>query len=370
MDNQGNIIAEKKESEKIHEDMTDRNAAKYPRHDLKNTASEGHNKTIAIRGDIDALPITEETGVSYASVNPGVMHACGHDCHAAYMLGAAKILYELRSSFSGTVKVIFQEGEETGIGAEHLMRSHLLDSVDRIVGLHVTQEYDLGTFAFGYGVRTAFGAAVRVTIDTAVPGNTGIPAANALLAAAGTADAIEKAAKEIFPQDEKNVLVPTVVRTVRTAVSAAGQGPEARRIPSLVYMEYNFRSHNLNGFKMLHSVFGKIQQDIASAFNAVVTVEPLGYDEAVINDDAAVELAKEVIARRFGEKAILLTPPRMSGEDFAMYNKKIPGVFLHVGGAVNGNYCPLHTSKTLADDGVLSQGLLFLLDYVFAYLNA
>ena len=314
----------------------------------------GHyGKTIAIRGDIDALPITEETGCAYASEVPGVMHACGHDCHAAFMLGAAKLLWEMREEIKGTVLVIFQEAEETGVGADSLMKSGLLANVDCIAALHTTQEYDLGKFALNYGVRSAFGAGEAVTVRTK-------SGQNALEVLAQIVQAVSAAAAKSFDPESANVLAPTMVKTIR----------EEGEIPVEASVYYNFRSHDIHGFDRLHALFDGLVPPLAKAFGAEAEVFHDGYDDAVINDRQATDLALKVLKEHFGEESILITGPRMSGEDFAQYQKEIPGVFIHIGGAVNGEYRVLHTSKTMVDDGVLPLGIRFLLCYIREFLES
>ena len=112
-------------------------------------------KVLAMRGDFDALPILEATGLPFASQNKGVMHACGHDFHGTYMLGAAKILNGLKDEISGTIKLIFQEGEEIGAGAREIIAAKLVDDVQNIIGLHVSSEYDLGKYTLNYGIMSA-----------------------------------------------------------------------------------------------------------------------------------------------------------------------------------------------------------------------
>jgi len=94
-------------------------------------------RTVLLRADIDALPITEKSGVEFESMNPGVMHACGHDCHTAMLLGAAKLLYEKRAELKGTVKLLFQSGEEVFIGSHYYWDEGYLDDVDAAMGMHV-----------------------------------------------------------------------------------------------------------------------------------------------------------------------------------------------------------------------------------------
>lgn len=313
-------------------------------------------RTVAIRGDIDALPVKEATGLPFASCNDGVMHACGHDCHAAYMLGAAKILNELRPALNGTVKIIFQEGEEIGVGARSIMGASLLDDVDVIAGLHVSQEYDLGKFIVGYGVMSSYGANGEIEITAAGGGE---DSGNVILAASEIISALTGRSSVVFPANQQIVLVPTVIRT------ESGEGA----VPVKVRLFYNFRTLHPENLQVVKELLTGVPKEVAKLWGTEARVNVTLHDTVVNNNKAATDLAVGVIKDAFGEEAVVWGRPFMGGEDFSVYQKKIPGVFLHLGGAVGGIYRALHTDKTYVDDQVLAIGEEFLLRYIFAYLN-
>lgn len=311
-------------------------------------------KTVAMRGDIDALPITEATGVDFASENPGVMHACGHDIHATYMLGAAKILKDLKDEIHGTVKIIFQEGEEIGAGARKLMETDILDGVDNIVGVHNAADKDLGIFSLNYGVMSSYGSGVTVTVE-----RTDVAKGNPLLAAADLVNTVTSLATQLVPSEDQGVLVPTVVST----------GNESCGFPKKVVIQLNFRTLDVETTRILNEISDRIAKGIEASHGVSVSVTHVNHGHAVNNDRESTDRAARVIAERFGEKNVEWAKPSMGGEDFSLYQEKIPGVFVHVGGVTDGVYRPQHTDKTLVDEKVLLYGLEFLLAYAFDYLN-
>ncbi|WP_238915613.1 amidohydrolase [Clostridium sp. YIM B02555] len=320
----------------------------------------GEGKTLALRGDIDALPIQEDTGVEFASKNKGVMHACGHDCHAAFMLGVAKILNELKEYINGTVKIIFQEGEEIGVGARKIMSSGLLNDVDNIVGLHVSQELDLGKFTLGYGIQTSYGAGAKIKVlgkggDIISSGKS----VNALIVMGQIVTAINAAVAYEFSSNQQVVLVPTIIKA-RAETNVVADAAE---------ISYNFRTLNMINFDTLKRIIANIPQNIARAYGAEVGIELWGPGEAVNNEKESTDRAIKIIKDSFGEDSIFSSKPFMGGEDFSIYQKTIPGVFAHVGGAVDGVYRNLHTDKTLINEEVLKYGVEFLINYAFEYLS-
>lgn len=317
-------------------------------------------RTIALRGDIDALPIQEETGVSFASKNPGVMHACGHDCHITFVLGAAKILNQLRSEFAGTIKIIFEEGEEIGTGAKNILATDLLDDVDAIIGLHSSQELDVGKFSLNAGVMTAFGTGETILIETE-EGDIHHPenSVNALLVATEIVSAINNRVFATYHSNQQVVLVPTIVQSE----TKEGQGSHSVRL------EYNSRAINLSNHELLRKLFDTVPRKVGESYGARVRVEHRPCGKAVNNDEDKTALARQVIIKHFGENALVISRPSMFGEGFARYQEKIPGVFILVGGAENGNYRVLHTGKTIMHEKSPYYGTALMVHYALDYLN-
>ncbi|MGI6191663.1 MAG: M20 metallopeptidase family protein [Eubacterium sp.] len=316
---------------------------------------------VALRGDIDALPIEEKTGVLYASQNPGVMHACGHDCHTTYVLTAAKILHEMKPKIHGTVKIIFQKAEENATGAKEIMDSGVLSDVQCIAGLHVIQTADLGTFNMNYGIMSTIGAGAVMTVKTQ-GGSVRKPeeAKNALVAASRILSSVTEEIALRIPESHPVVMVPTQVHT------KARDG----EVPYEASMMFNFRTLDIRDFDVMKEVVNTLPERMSEAYGASLAVDTWGPGVAVDNDKKATDLAIDVISDAFGADKVKMIRPYMSGEDFSFYQRDIPGVFIRIGGAVNGDYHPLHTEKMLVDDRTLLYGEEFMLRYVFAALEA
>ena len=317
--------------------------------------------TVAIRGDIDALPIEEASSVPFSSENKGVMHACGHDCHATFMLGAAKILSGLREEMHGNVKIIFQRAEEGYIGATEIMGTGLLDDVDSITGLHITEEAELGTFNLNYGIMSSIGAGAELIIKTEGGLATkDSDSQNALMIASRIFTALTTQFSIKFPHNHPVVMVPTKFHTE----ARPGEVPHTARI------FYNFRALDMNDAMIMKELVSTFPDDIAKAYGANLELKIRQPYKPVDNDEWSTDLAVRVIEDAFGIEAVKWVRPYMSGEDFAMYQTKIPGTFIRIGAAVNGVHHPLHTSKTFADERVLKYGVEFLLRYIFAWFES
>ena len=319
-----------------------------------------NGKVLAMRGDFDALPILEATGLPFASENKGVMHACGHDFHGTYMLGAAKILKDLRDEIPGTIKLIFQEGEEIGAGAREIIAAHLVDDVQNIVALHVSSEYDFGKYTLNYGIMSAHGSGAVIDIETKggvlsepEKGN------NALLVATDLITSFSSLLPQYVSGYDQAVFVPTVLK-----VTDKGDG-----IPSKVHLELNFRTYDYEIAKLLDVLAKKVVQGIEISHDAKISIKCKEPSTSVNNDKESTDRAASVIERPHGKDSVLWTKPATGGENFSRFQEKFPGVFIHIGAITNGVYRAHHTDKTDFDEKVLADGLEFLLEYAFEYLN-
>lgn len=299
------------------------------------------SRVIALRADMDALPIQEENEVPYRSQKTGVMHACGHDVHTSILLGAAKILHELRDSWEGTVKLLFQPGEEKNPGgASYMIRDGALQNPipQGIIGLHVHPGLDTGKLSFRKGRVMASADEIYITIK----GKGGHAASPNL-----TADTVLIASHLIVSLQQiisrnKNPLSPSVL-----SICSIQGGHTTNVIPSEVKLmgtframdeEWRFKAHDLirkNAIGLVESMGGEIDLHI-----------DIGYP-TVDNDPVFTETAWKQADMFIGKENVLETEMRMGAEDFGYYTQVIPGCFFRLGvrneakGIVHNVHTPL-----------------------------
>ena len=303
---------------------------------------------IALRADLDALPIQETTDLPYRSVNDGVMHACGHDAHAAMLLGTAFILNDLRDKFSGTIKLIFQPGEEKLPGGASLMiKAGVLDDVDMIIGQHVYPDLPCGEVGFHAGPYMASSDEVNISVKGR-GGHAAKPAEreNSLLAAAKIVSELSK----LYPEKSGDVLLAF------GSFVAAGT---YNVIPSEVNLKGTMRTFDEAKRKALKDNILKVSKEVASEFGceADVFIEQ-GYpslknDIELTNKCSA--LAKEIL----GESKVKDLPQLMTAEDFAWYSQKVPACFYRLGTSnpEKGIVAKQHTSTFDIDENAMKIGM-------------
>ncbi len=317
---------------------------------------EGKNpsaKVIALRADIDALPINEENDVSYRSQNAGVMHACGHDVHTTCLLGAARILQELKAEWEGTVKLIFQPGEERNPGgASILIKEGVLKDPEpkAIFGLHVHSGLQAGQFSFRPGKVMASADELYFTIK----GKGGHAAAPHL-----TVDTVLIAAQVIVALQQvisrnNDPFSPSVL-----SVCAINGGHSTNVIPSEVKMMGTFRALDETWRFKAHELIKKIVLFTAEAMGATaeVTID-IGYP-AVMNNDELYVIARALAEELAGTEQVQTTEMRMGAEDFGYYSQVIPGCFyrLGVGNIAQGITAGVHTPVFNVDESSIKNGM-------------
>ncbi|MGE0007873.1 MAG: M20 family metallopeptidase [Parvibaculaceae bacterium] len=308
------------------------------------------NRKIAIRADIDALPITEESGVDFASVNPGVMHACGHDAHSAMVFATAAQLHRARASFGGTVRLIFQPAEEAEpLGGRRVVEAGLLDDVDGAIGIHVDPYTPSGKIAVGSGPYTLasdiFDAVVTGSSAHAAKPSEGIDAIAAACAMVGEIQKI--VARETDPFD------PLVI-----SVTGIEGGGAYNVIADKVRLKGTIRSGGEATRRRAQRRLGEILKGVAQSHQADVELRIVRGEPPVVNDADLTRIVSDSAAASFGEAAVLEAPGWTAADDFGFYSEKRPSVYFRLGirSEVEGSVYPLHHPKFRVDEAALPVG--------------
>jgi amidohydrolase len=298
-------------------------------------------KTIAIRADIDALAIQEETGLPYSSKKSGRMHACGHDFHITALLGCAALLRETREERGYAVKLIFQPAEERSQGARKIIDTGVLDDVEAIYGLHVHPELETGTVAVSEGSAYAGVALFKITVR-GKGGHAGIPQATVdpvILCAQ-----IIQSAQTIISRNT-DPFAPAVL-----SVTHVEAGSAWNIIPEKAFLEGTIRAFDSGQMETISDSLKKICAGIALASGAEINAAITELSPPTNNDGALTKLVIDTV-RGLGYP-LVPSEAKMIGEDFALYQKKIPGVFLQFGVSSPGG---LHSPQFTADASGLSR---------------
>lgn len=322
-------------------------------------------RTVALRADMDALPINEETGLPFASQKPGVMHACGHDVHTATLLATARALREMAADLPGRVVLIFQPGEEVNPGGASLMiKDGALENptVDAIFGLHVMPLMEAGTMGFGAGAMLA----APDEFDVTIVGRGGHGAAPQLCV-----DPVMVAAQCLTLLQQ---IVARNVSPFQSAVITVGSihGGTARNvIPDEVTFKGTVRTMDPAVQAMMPQRIEAVIKGVCVAAGAEYR---LHYDPgypALINDAAATDVARRAALQVLDEEMVQPMAPSMGGEDFAFYLQKVPGSFARLGSMVPGTARPagLHTSRLMIDESCMATGVAYYLSVVQEYLG-
>jgi amidohydrolase len=307
-------------------------------------------KTIALRADLDALPVQEETDRPYRSKNAGAMHACGHDAHIAMLLGAAMVLAEWKKELRGNVVFIFQPAEETGAGAKPMIEEGVLEGVDGIFGLHVYVPMGFGTLGYKAGPFMAAGDFFDVKI-MGKGGHGGLPHL-AIDPIAITANAISTL--QTIVSREVDPLESAVV-----SICKMEAGKEAYNIiPDSATFGGTIRSHSPELREYLSRRIEEILEGVTSAMRGGYEFNLMSRFPPVINEEKMTEFVLRVAQDLLGKDKVSPMKPLMGSEDFSYYLQKIPGTFVFLGAEnkEKGILHPQHHPKYDIDEDILPVG--------------
>ena len=305
-------------------------------------------KCIALRGDIDALAVIEETGKEYSSKVDGLMHACGHDTHAAMLLGAVKVLKDMKDEIHGTVKFFFQPGEEVGKGAKKMVEEGALEGVDSIMGIHIASMLPVGTINAEAGARMAAADKFKITI-TGKGGHGSAPhqCIDPVVVGAATIMNLQSiVSRELSP------LKPAVV-----TVGSINSGMRFNVIAPNAVLEGTVRYYEPDYYKTISEAIERIAKFTAETYRATAVVE---YENAVkptINDENCATLAQETAAKIVGKENVVMVGPETGGEDFSEFSSIVPGVMTKLGA---GNPKKVHVILIIMENLKLMKTLLYM----------
>ncbi|WP_277601320.1 M20 family metallopeptidase [Brevibacillus marinus] len=308
-------------------------------------------KVLALRADMDALPIAEENPFPFASQNPGVMHACGHDGHTAMLLGAAKILVQLKDRLKGEVRFIFQHAEEQHPGgAQELVKAGVIEGVDEIIGIHLQSLIPVGKIVISTGPVTANSDRFDITIQ-------------------GKGGHASQPHETIDPIVVGSQVVTNLQQIVSRGCDPFAQlvvsvtqfhgGSAYNVIPDTVTLKGSVRSLSAEVREHARQSIEQIVQGVAAAHRATYTFDyRMGYS-SVVNHPEVTEKLRQIAGEVFGQSALHTMPPSMGGEDFSAFSQKVPAcyVWLGAGNQAKGIVYPHHHPRFNIDEDSLIMGV-------------
>ncbi|WP_225229506.1 M20 metallopeptidase family protein [Paenibacillus gallinarum] len=294
--------------------------------------SAGDGKTIALRADMDALPIQEETNVDFKSVNDGVMHACGHDTHVAMLLGAASVLSGMKDKLAGTVKFIFQHAEEqVPGGAQELVDAGVLKDVDQIFGIHIIPRLKTGSLGIvktGYTTTAADGFFLKIQ-GKGSHASTPELSIDPIVVGSHMVMALQSIVSRNVPASEMAIL--------SIGEFHSGQAPNI--IADTATLSCSIRTTNEEIRNLMEKRVREIIDYVAAAYGATVELDYVRGYSAVYSTPELAEFAYQSATKVLGEDLVYESPMLMASEDFSAYTKVVPGCFMLLGAGLEEEGC-------------------------------
>jgi len=330
---------------------------------LKGGAGEG--RTVLLRGDMDALPMPEETGLDFASRIPGVMHACGHDAHTAMLAGAAELLCRRADRLAGEVRFMFQPGEEGLHGARFMLEDGLLDPLpDAAFALHVFPNAPHGLIGGKAGPLLAAADQFRIAVN-GKGGHASLPHE--------TLDPVPVACEIVTALQAMVTRRFSVFDPVVLTVARIESGTTFNVIPDKAEIEGTMRSLNSANRERIKEQVELVAAGIAGAHGLTVDIHFIEGFPVTICDERAVDFGERVTGELFGEAAFKrLDDPIMGAEDFAYVLEKVPGAMFFLGVSHEGEdwtqCCGIHSTRMMIDESVMPRGAALLAGLAEAFL--